>query len=313
MSDHQKSQAAKYLEEVKNQSNGRDFYTRGSAVSSFPHNNSLYMRLREKLRKVQIDGEILYVAEGDTLLDEAQLEIYSLQKEAANRVIELDRVSDAAGLGRALLTDQSTRGLIGITEGGKLVRWQPGLVLSYCVLKNTFATGDANYKAVCRSLEMATRDWEETCGISFEHKQHLDDSISVNPQDIGVVFVVREFNAGGNFIASAFFPNDPVYRRRLLIDPTYYSTHGFDKVGVLRHELGHVIGLRHEHIRRGAPSSCPDEAIENTEELTRYDSKSVMHYLCGDVGDPMLRISPLDKEGVQKIYGPPLTVTMFVS
>lgn len=97
----------------------------------------------------------------------------------------------------------------------------------------------------------------------------------------------------------------------MLIDPSYFTT-SFDQVGVLRHELGHVIGLRHEHIRSGAPPECPDESTVNTFPFTAYDPKSVMHYFCGGVGTRDLAISDLDKAGIQKLYGPPLEDFRFV-
>ena len=113
------------------------------------------------------------------------------------------------------------------------------------------------------------------------------------------MFVVREFDADGKFIASAFFPNDPVERRRADIDPSYYTT-SFDKVGVLRHELGHVLGFRHEHIRNEAPPVCPNEPLWDTKVLTKYDPKSVMHYFCGGVGSNALKISELDRKGARR-------------
>jgi hypothetical protein len=131
----------------------------------------------------------------------------------------------------------------------------------------------------------------------------LDASVSVRPQ--GVLFPVRYIGAGGAFIAASFFPNDPPNRRRVLIDPSYFTT-AFDHVGVLRHELGHVIGFRHEHIRSGAPPSCPHEDTTGTLDLTAYDPKSVMHYFCGKVGSRKLEITQVDRVGAQKLYGAPL-------
>ena len=117
--------------------------------------------------------------------------------------------------------------------------------------------------------------------------------------------MVRELDTGGEFIAAAFFPNNPKDRRQLIVDPSYYTT-TFDSVGVFRHELGHVLGFRHEHIRSEAPPTCPNEPLFDAKNLGKYDPQSVMHYFCGQVGSTTLRITDLDRTGSQQVYGPPL-------
>jgi hypothetical protein len=254
--------------------------------------------LKSRLKTVNVDGETYYVAEGDLLLDEDQLFLYSLERKAK----EMQRlIGTLEPIGRE-------GELLGITVGGKLVRWKPGLNLSYCVLKNTF-TSEAEYQLMRDNMLKATQDWEKTCGVKFEYKADLDNNTTTQPAD--VLFTVRQIDAGGQFIAAAFFPNDPPARRRVLIDPSYFTT-GFDKVGVLRHELGHVLGFRHEHIRSGAPADCPDESTTNTFPFSAYDPKSVMHYFCGGVGSTQLAISDVDKTGSQMLYGLPLDSFRYV-
>jgi hypothetical protein len=198
-----------------------------------------------------------------------------------------------------------TSKLIGVAQDGKLVRWAPGVVLSYYVAKETF-DGD-QYAEVRSNMAEATGDWMDTCGVRFQHLPDLDQDPALRARTKSL-FQVRSFNAGGRFIALAFFPNDPVVRRRVLVDGSYFNANlRFDRVGVLRHELGHVLGFRHEHIRSGAPPDCPAESLADTIELTtQYDPQSVMHYFCGGVGDPDLAITDLDRDGARKLYGPPL-------
>jgi hypothetical protein len=272
-------------------------------VARLASSSNLFDELKGARKTFKVDGETLYVLEGDLLLDEDQLEIYALQQEA---------LSQARALGLPVGTE-SSRELIGILINGRIVRWPAGKVLSYAVLQQTFS-GD-QYQEIVAAMRQATEAWENTCGVKFEHRSEFDNSAPGAPVP-QVLFTVRRVS-GAPFIAAAFFPHDPANRRRVLIDQNQYFNlplppNGFDRVGVLRHELGHVIGCRHEHIRSGAPAVCPDEPLYDTIELTEYDPQSVMHYFCGNRGTRDLRITEKDRIGAQRIYGPPLNAIEFI-
>ena len=238
--------------------------------------------LKKQLRTVRVDNKTFYVAEGDLLVEESKLADYIPR--AANVQPPSAPAGGAGG------------GLLGIVEDGKIVRWPQGVVLTYRVVASTFDQND-EVTNVRENMAAATRDWEAICDVAFR---------GVTDETSEVLFSVRKHNARGIFIAASFFPNDPPDRRNLLIDPSYFTPSlGFNTVGVLRHELGHILGFRHEHIRTGAPPSCPSESLDSTIDLTKYDPQSVMHYFCGGVGDPELRITALDIEGAQKVYGRP--------
>jgi len=272
--------------------------------------SKLLKKLQKSSKKITVGENTLYIVEGDMVLDEEQLRVYALQREALTQAQSAGREAQEAGFGLLGIVDAPTRELTGILHGGKLVRWELGLVLSYCVLKETFPDA-ANYEMVVTNMQKATSDWEKTCGVKFEHKKELDTSESLKPE--GVLFTVREIDAQGQFIAAAFFPNDPKSRRIMIIDPSYYDPGlMFNPVGVLRHELGHVLGFRHEHIRSGAPPDCPDEDTADIFPYTKYDPRSVMHYFCGKLGTKELAISELDKTGARKVYGLPLDQYRFI-
>lgn len=266
----------------------------------------LHAVLKEKLQTIEVNGQKYYIAEGDTLLDEEQLEVYAEVREKENEARAAAKKADAAGQGSSRL--EVSYGLVAMTRNGKVVRWAPGTVLSYRVVRSSFAQ-ESHYKMVVDAMRAATEEWEHTCGINFEHRADLDSRPGIDRE--GCLFVVYQFEAGGKVIASSFFPSDPPERRHVLVDPSYYTT-SFDKVGVFRHELGHILGFRHEHIRNEAPPVCPNEPLWETQVLSKYDPKSVMHYFCGGVGTNALKISDLDRKGARMVYGPPLAAAALV-
>ena len=67
------------------------------------------------------------------------------------------------------------------------------------------------------------------------------------------------------------------------------------------HELGHVLGFRHEHIHEENPEVC-NESSPYFESVTDYDRLSIMHYAqCGGLNRSG-RLSDYDKEGAAKAY-----------
>ena len=258
-------------------------------------------------KKVELEGETYWVAEGDQLLDEDQLQLYVDQLNIKEQQKKLR--GEAAALGEQPIARRNSE-LVAVTQNGKIVRWKEGKVLTYCVLKNTFGSNE-EYLLARQSVAKATTAWSDVCGIEFRHEVAKDESPTTKVDD--VVFTVRKIDSGGRFIAAAFFPNDPPAKRRVFLDPSFFADGGgFDKVGVLRHELGHVLGFRHEHIRSEAPASCFDEDLEDTSILTGYDPQSVMHYFCGGVGSLELLITEVDTVGSQQVYGLPFSSYQFV-
>ncbi len=246
---------------------------------------------------IDLDGVSHFVVEGDLLLTERQVERYARRRA---------RVEQGQGG-----IDQREGLKAMVDDDGRLIRWHPGFVLTYSVLRPTFGS-EEQYRKVIDAMQQATDAWESVCGVDFEHVSAHDEALVGHDTLVADVpsplFVVRAFNTFGRLIAAAFFPNDPPQKRQLIIDPSFFSvTLRFDPVGVLRHELGHVLGFRHEHIDSGAPPTCPDEAMDGVIDLTQYDPKSVMHYFCGNVGSTELELTAFDITGAVEVYGLPLS------
>jgi hypothetical protein len=126
-------------------------------------------------------------------------------------------------------------------------------------------------------------------------------------------FPVICVNVNKAFLALAFSPSDPKNKWKLQIDQSYFGPSKYNKIGILRHEIGHILGYRHEQIAAPAEDNltkkCNWKTEANTDEksiitLTDYDPQSVMHYYCGVPAGPVLfEFSQKDIEGHHKLYG----------
>lgn len=168
--------------------------------------------------------------------------------------------------------------------------------LTYCI---SDAFGE-NKEDTIKAMKLATQDWMDTgAGIRFIYKSSED--FNCDPENKKVTFDIRPVNFG-LYLARAFFPNYKREQRNILIDVSSFEYSFVALTGFLRHELGHVLGFRHEHISKEANGSCPEDG--NFNPLTEYDQLSVMHYpQCGgknNIHDMIL--SELDKNGILSVY-----------
>jgi serine protease len=170
--------------------------------------------------------------------------------------------------------------------------------LSYCV-SNTFGSRHAD---VVQQMANATGEWEKVSAVDFIHDASQDGNCT--PSNTAVVFDVRPVNVG-EYLARAFFPNEPRAERNVLIDESSFelpADENLKLVGILRHELGHTLGFRHEHTRPESGACFEDS---NWRPLTNYDAFSVMHYpQCNGQGDWSLILTPKDQNGSACVYGP---------
>ena len=172
--------------------------------------------------------------------------------------------------------------------------------ISYCV-SLTFGSRHDN---VVQQMAAATGEWEKSAAVHFVYDSTQDGNCG--PGNNNVVFDVRPVNVNGEYLARAFFPNEPRATRNVLIDETSFDLDPppakLQLVGILRHELGHTIGFRHEQTRPEAGKCFEDN---DWRPLTSYDAFSVMHYpQCNGKGDWSLVLTPKDRNGAACVYGP---------
>lgn len=172
--------------------------------------------------------------------------------------------------------------------------------LTYCVSKDF----GSHYSQVVEAMSLAAKAWEKVAQVKFSHSVAEDPGCDkANPR---VKFDVSPVNVSGNYLARAFFPNYPRQSRNLYIDSEAMkfgnSGTGLTLTGVLRHELGHTLGARHEHTRPESGACFEDN---NWIPVTNYDAFSVMHYpQCKGLGDWTLNLTLMDQNGIACEYGP---------
>jgi hypothetical protein len=167
--------------------------------------------------------------------------------------------------------------------------------LTYCISRTSFGS---RYNTVVSAMSSATAAWEGTARVNFVHSSSLDGSCSRTTS--GVVFNVRQVS-GGSYLARAFFPSTSRSGREVLIDTTSFgSISPYTLTGILRHELGHTLGFRHEHTRPEAGTCFEDNSWRS---LTTYDAASVMHYpQCNGSNRGDLVLTSRDKSGARALY-----------
>lgn len=168
--------------------------------------------------------------------------------------------------------------------------------LSYCI-SDAFGTRKA---AVVTALGLATQSWSDRVAVTFVYKP--DQDATCTSSNNNVLFNVSPVSA--SYFAAAFFPDNSRASRQLLITTSAFTTTagGRDFQGILRHETGHILGFRHEHIN----IVCTGEGPADSRIVNSYDVNSVMHYpQCRPSGTGGYRQTELDFSGAASLYGEP--------
>ncbi|GAB1317071.1 hypothetical protein MFIFM68171_07281 [Madurella fahalii] len=155
-----------------------------------------------------------------------------------------------------------------------LPRWKSGSVVSFTIDKESFPD-DSKAHIVGRALDTAVDDWNNRhIGIRFKRAADGEHAVfTVTYEDNNEPWTPHQ---GTVTYAIAFFPNSG--RRVLRIFNTALDARSHDVsdtesreflANVMRHELGHVLGLRHENAES-------KEKYDPSVELTPLNKASIM-------------------------------------
>jgi hypothetical protein len=183
--------------------------------------------------------------------------------------------------------------------------------LTYCV-SNSFGA----YKAqIVTALQGAAADWVRASDGAVRHVYVPAQDAACTRANTAVVFNVRPINEPGSGLnARAFFPYNARAERELLVNlPQFFGPNPTRSplVGVMRHELGHTLGLRHETIHEDIVAKYGPGCLEDMFFREVFgpveDKKSVMT-TAACLGDDLYRVNPnrtisiLDTIGIQQLY-----------
>ena len=176
--------------------------------------------------------------------------------------------------------------------------------LSFCVSDDF---GDRKEEVLEATLG-AAQDWEEIADVSFPYRDDQDHRCHLDNRQ--VMFPVHPADGDAPYLARAFFPAFDEEERDVRVnlesfDRSLQQSSDMEEMtlrGIMRHELGHVLGFRHEHTRTEAGNYwCFED--NNYRPGTAYDARSVMHYpQCDGENDWTLEFSEFDAMGAQYFY-----------
>ena len=173
------------------------------------------------------------------------------------------------------------------------------LNLTYCVSTAFNSISSTKHAEIVSALATAAARWEAVVHVDFTYVSA--QNASCNNTNTNVWFNVSPSGRNDTW-SFAFFPHQPRAQRQLRVGD---QSGGAD---LMTHELGHILGFRHEHGRSEYPGTgCSEGGMR---PITGYDSGSVMHYpswaTCGGTASTYA-ISRRDRIGAQDVFFPPTT------
>lgn len=153
----------------------------------------------------------------------------------------------------------------------------------------------SNHDAVTSLMHRATAEWECAADIDF---------LQVSSNEITPLFIVRsattdEEQNNPDLVTHPFYPGR--YARELVLYQRFFNKTDTERLSTLLHDLGHILGLRHEHIWNDPTQQ--ELTLFPADLLTTVDTSSIMYDSSkpGYTGDG--KLSALDKRGIMSLYG----------
>jgi hypothetical protein len=182
----------------------------------------------------------------------------------------MSNTDDAASLivpqsGSYMCVTQSPITSINIGLGNLIPRWKPGetgpVVVKWAALKTGYPS-EAHARYATYSLAQAANEWNrKEVGVAFEWVTKIEDA----------AFVLEYGGQKGTVLAEAFFPNkDPLSSLFVYKGSFAEATLPYLR-NIFLHELGHVLGLRHEF-------ALEKEKLWAAVRFGRVNPASVMSY-----------------------------------
>ncbi len=164
--------------------------------------------------------------------------------------------------------------------------------LTYSI-SSSFSSSQASI--VATRMNTAAGDWENVADVNF-----IDVTNTGTNEVVFKVRVATPDEENASTIARAFFPNE--FARELVLFSKYFDFTTADQERIMRHELGHILGLRHEQYWF---SEFSEDAVKL---LTEPDTNSIMFSTFAMSSEYNYtgngQISDLDAQGVRLLYGP---------
>ncbi|KAB8207839.1 hypothetical protein BDV34DRAFT_223040 [Aspergillus parasiticus] len=158
-------------------------------------------------------------------------------------------------------------------------RWAFGSTINFAAFAEGYPeTGYALLAA--RELDRAAQKWNDVeLGVQFKWVPNLEDA----------AFVLAYGGDNGDTLAQAFFPNGKDFNTLNVYQRAFEGENIKNLMNIFLHELGHVLGLRHEF-------AAEREAGVRSSQIGTANPKSVMSYTFPP------EIQESDKEYARQFY-----------